>query len=230
MSSCVCKILFKSEQICGCCCKMLRGSLFWDTRYNTERKCAGTVPVLWAGHFQCWNINIFSSKIYGSNFIKRHSETVMVWSYQNGDFSFRKKTFYCVIYYNYPQTFVSCQFSSVRKFDVRALFGRKSPCTSVPDHADKLCGSTVSPVLDGKGPATVHCCGRRHVLNRTKLVDLVISCYTVAPYYWIIRPRRCVHRKRIIIKPDFTSKHQRAKWLIFQAHWFKYTQDRCTVA
>jgi len=63
------------------------------------------------------------------------------------------------------------------------FFGRKSPCTSVPDHADKLCGSTVSPVLDGKGPATVHCCGRRHELNRTKLVDLVISCYTVAPYY-----------------------------------------------
>ena len=29
MSSCVCKILFKSEQICGFCCKMLRGSLFW---------------------------------------------------------------------------------------------------------------------------------------------------------------------------------------------------------
>ena len=34
MSSCVCKFLFKSEQICGCCCQMLRGSLFWgDTRY-----------------------------------------------------------------------------------------------------------------------------------------------------------------------------------------------------
>ena len=33
MSSCVCKILFKSEQIRGCCCKMLRGSLFWDTLY-----------------------------------------------------------------------------------------------------------------------------------------------------------------------------------------------------
>ena len=28
MSSCVCKILFKSEQICGCCFKMLRGLLF----------------------------------------------------------------------------------------------------------------------------------------------------------------------------------------------------------
>jgi len=27
------KILFKSEQICGFCCKMLRGSLFWDTLY-----------------------------------------------------------------------------------------------------------------------------------------------------------------------------------------------------
>jgi len=34
MSSFVCKILFKSEQICGCCSKMLRGSLFWDTRYE----------------------------------------------------------------------------------------------------------------------------------------------------------------------------------------------------
>jgi len=31
MSSCVCKVLFKSEKICGCCCKMLRGSLFWDS-------------------------------------------------------------------------------------------------------------------------------------------------------------------------------------------------------
>jgi len=31
MSSYVCKILFKSEQICGCCCKMLRGSLFLGT-------------------------------------------------------------------------------------------------------------------------------------------------------------------------------------------------------
>jgi len=37
----------------------------------------GTVPVLWAGHFQCYNINM-SNKIYGSSFIKQHSETVMV--------------------------------------------------------------------------------------------------------------------------------------------------------
>jgi len=32
----------------------------------------------------------FSNKIYGSNFIKQHSETVMVWSYQNADYSLRK--------------------------------------------------------------------------------------------------------------------------------------------
>ena len=37
MSSCVCKILFKSEQICGCCSKMLRVSLFWDTRYSAYK-------------------------------------------------------------------------------------------------------------------------------------------------------------------------------------------------
>jgi len=27
-------VKFKSEQICSCCCKMLRGSLFWDTWYR----------------------------------------------------------------------------------------------------------------------------------------------------------------------------------------------------
>jgi len=46
-----------------------------------EWECAdtiGTVLVPWAGHYQCQNINIFSSKIYGSNFIKQHSETVRV--------------------------------------------------------------------------------------------------------------------------------------------------------
>ena len=43
MSSCVCKILFKSEQICGCCCKMLRGSLFWDTRYINHNQTLFTL-------------------------------------------------------------------------------------------------------------------------------------------------------------------------------------------
>ena len=47
-----------------------------------ERNCAdtiGTVLVPSAGHFQCQYINIFfSNKIYESNFIKQHPETVMV--------------------------------------------------------------------------------------------------------------------------------------------------------
>ena len=38
MSSSVCKILFKSEQICGCCCKMLRGSLFWGHTVVSRRR------------------------------------------------------------------------------------------------------------------------------------------------------------------------------------------------
>ena len=39
-----------------------------------------------------------SNKIYGSNFIKQNSETVMVWNYQNADCSLRQKI-YCVIYW-----------------------------------------------------------------------------------------------------------------------------------
>jgi len=50
-------------------------------RAHCRRHCAdttGTVPVPWAGHPQCSNINIFfSKKIYESNFVKQHSETVM---------------------------------------------------------------------------------------------------------------------------------------------------------
>jgi len=45
-----------------------------------EGKCAdtaGTVPVLWTGNAKI--LIYFSNKIYGSNFVKQHSETVMVW-------------------------------------------------------------------------------------------------------------------------------------------------------
>jgi len=34
--------------------------------------------VAWAGHFQCYIINIFSNTIHGRNFIKQHSGTVTV--------------------------------------------------------------------------------------------------------------------------------------------------------
>ena len=51
MSSCVCKILFKSEQICSCCCKMLRGSLFRDTRYKYAQN-VGLIKV-WCWKKEC---------------------------------------------------------------------------------------------------------------------------------------------------------------------------------
>ena len=47
----------------------------------------------------------FSNKMYASNFIKQHSETVMVWNYQNADCSLRKKI-YCVISFIIPHTFI----------------------------------------------------------------------------------------------------------------------------
>jgi len=54
----------------------------------------------------------FSNKIYGSNFIKPHSETVMVWNYQNADCSLRRK-FYCVIYCNFRHIFVPYTAQSI---------------------------------------------------------------------------------------------------------------------
>jgi len=43
----VCKILFKLEQICSCCCKMLRAHFFGDTRYNNYRYNAVTIIKWW---------------------------------------------------------------------------------------------------------------------------------------------------------------------------------------
>jgi len=52
---------------------------FVDYRERKNVDTVGTVLVPWAGHFQCYNMNIFfSDKIHGSNFIKQHSETAMV--------------------------------------------------------------------------------------------------------------------------------------------------------
>ena len=44
----------------------------------------------------------FSNKVYRSNFVKQHSETVIILNYQNADCSSKK---YCVFYYNFRQTF-----------------------------------------------------------------------------------------------------------------------------
>ena len=43
--SCVRKILFKSEQICGCCCKMLKGSLFWGHTVQHNGDIMSSLPV-----------------------------------------------------------------------------------------------------------------------------------------------------------------------------------------
>jgi len=51
------------------------------------------------------SVNIFSTKMYRSNFNKQQSETVVVWNYKNADCSLRKK-FHCVIYCNFRHSFV----------------------------------------------------------------------------------------------------------------------------
>jgi len=48
----------------------------------------------------------FLYKIYGSTFIKQHTETVMVWNYRKAGCSLRIK-FYSVIYYHFWHTVVS---------------------------------------------------------------------------------------------------------------------------
>jgi len=45
----------------------------------------------------------FSNKIYGSNFIKQHSDTVMIWNYQNADCSL-ENWICCVVYNNFRHT------------------------------------------------------------------------------------------------------------------------------
>jgi len=62
-----------------------------------ERKCAVIIGSLAQCRFPGLVISYakillyFSYKIYGSNSIEQHSETVMVWNYQNADCSLRKK-------------------------------------------------------------------------------------------------------------------------------------------
>ena len=46
MSSCVCKISFKSVQVCGGCCKMFRGLTFWDTVYTSGTVDDAILPLV----------------------------------------------------------------------------------------------------------------------------------------------------------------------------------------
>ena len=70
-------------------------------KYNMERKCRFSGLAISNAKILLY----FSNKIYGSNFIKQHLETVMLWNYQNADSNLRKK-FYRVIQYNFRHTFV----------------------------------------------------------------------------------------------------------------------------
>ena len=53
----------------------------------------------------------FSSKLYGSNIVKQHSEIVMVWNYQNADCSYKKychlllfSTHFCSLCHTYSRS------------------------------------------------------------------------------------------------------------------------------
>jgi len=71
----------------------------------------------------------FSNKLHGNYFIKQHSETVMVWNYQNADWSLRKKTLLCHLLY------FSAHFRSLLP-DIRA-----SAITHwCPSRAERICG------------------------------------------------------------------------------------------
>ena len=62
-------------------------------------------PGGWHGRFQCKKYKyIFSNKIYGSNFVKQHSETAMALKLPKCCLQFKKNC--CVIYYNFRYTFV----------------------------------------------------------------------------------------------------------------------------
>jgi len=69
----------------------------------TERKCANTtdtVLVPWAGHLHSYNNKIYFFKNTRKQFYQtavQHSETVMVWNYQNAGWSLKKIKLSCYI-------------------------------------------------------------------------------------------------------------------------------------
>jgi len=89
-------------------CKLAQS---WNIISNSrERKCTDTLAQCRLPGMAISYAKIFiyfSYKIYGSDFIRQHSETVMDRNYQNIDFSLRKK-FYCFHLLQFSATFVPC--------------------------------------------------------------------------------------------------------------------------
>jgi len=88
-----------------------------------ERQCAdtiGTVPVSWLAISSAEILIYF--QLYGSNFVKQHSETVMVWKYQNADCSLRKKTIVSsVIIFGIPSFPIALVFL-VKSINIKLMF------------------------------------------------------------------------------------------------------------
>jgi len=102
-----------------------------------ERNCADTiVPVLNA---KIWIY--FSNKIYGNNLTKQHSDTVMVWNYQDADCSLRKNIvsfiimsthFRFLLWWVHVCVFVCVYVCLSARVTTRPIFCTKFVCTFSP--------------------------------------------------------------------------------------------------
>ena len=115
----------------------------------------------------------FLNKIYGNNFIKQHSETVMVLNYQNADCSFKNKFVVLFIYYNFRHTFV--HYSFVHYF--RSLHFAFSALTLLigRQQGHPACKKTV-----WWGAGMVICLERGADLHMAQLMSLplTVSCFS----------------------------------------------------
>ena len=81
-----------------------------------ERKCAenynkcadtiGTVPVPCASHFECQNINIFFQIKYTEAILSNCTRKLLWFEISKMLIGVLRNKFICVIYYNFPHTFV----------------------------------------------------------------------------------------------------------------------------
>ena len=151
-------------------------------------------------------ILVYFSNIYGSNFIKQHSETVIVWNYQNADCSLRKKFIVSFIIILGPLSFPISMRSWVY-LTARCLSVRRSVCLS--HHGPTALNPLLKPdiscsraqragdidrLLHGRrSAAAAGKCGQCHVVSvrRTLNTNLFLvdkePALLQAPYTYIYR-------------------------------------------